>query len=472
MAGARIQHTFGCWNTAIPIAYDDFLPEIVHTNGLGNTSLREHDDTISAMAHVHLQSRVPEGKRVVFDVVIAGAEEAVWSWYAQSEELSLVLIQMTGTRASAIGGLTVPSGFHKSDDEERYSNYIGANVITNDAGTMTIIRLPSNYTLETWHRIASSIPKIPCLIPWFAGDKKVTEEEIKLMKSLTMDGADFVTYIQQWEQQWDVREIVLKKYLNNFVTDNTRNLIERAKSEREDAEYRIQDYLDKLARQYRALEDAVNRITMYESRTDSTAETEKSLFEFLGASKNIDIVERRGSEVYMYIKSTLSVWDNDELETYVSNPNSLFYYNLYDNTKDFMKYFFTEVFLKRRFDLRVVAKWGLNSACNCHSISQNASWSKYENYLPNPHLRYHNCIGRHSDLFANAASRMNYEEAISVAVQSTAGMSWSDSTVFNELMRDIFRNYYDSKIFNYEGNLLTPREVIEILKGEFTNEAH
>lgn len=458
-------HTFRKWMIkAIP--YDNLFDISVDFENPFPTDNRR-DATLAAAFHCLIKDRIPEGvnRIVVRDIHSYDCNvRDIFDYYeVENGFKSCIFYYADWDNVNLQSKITLPNEW---EAQEIASKFTGCYVTNHVSKQLMVIFIPSNYNLETWHRLGALLPKYPVLEDMWAA-KPLTEDELKMLKSLSTDGVDFDTYIKAWIATLDLRTSAIKKMFNKFIIDNIEEQIRNAEDRRRSLENNITDYAARLARLYSDLDGVIEMINRLMIGDDTVEEKEKRLIEFLLTNKNVEPIRRRNDRVEFNVHAAIDCWDNDMFSSYINNRNSLLYHHTSRYSYDQLKRFYEQALFAGRFKIQGIAKFEIEATGNVRPISKNGHWpsAEIENCIPNTHVDKFTCIGNHRRMLDDAAQLRDYEQAILIAIQITQSVNWSDGAVMNNFIPEVL--HCERPILtDRTGNTYTVAQVISILDAE------
>ena len=214
--------------------------------------------------------------------------------------------------------------------------------------------------------------------------------------------------------------------------------------------------------------------------TESYDEAEKDFTDYISTSKDIYNLSFRDRSIYFCVKTLLNNYNENawqvfserggifdgEYGTRLSEP-----FNTTENRKLLLNNIFSE---DPVFHVRMCGNYRLDVAnyrsyCDS-SYNYTDVDSTFENYMPNPHIRLHSCLGAYKDQLMNALVERNYIGAAELCVASAGSVNIDETTqTFRPFLGQLLNNKHKVLVDN-EGNEYTPEEALAWLK-ENKNEA-
>lgn len=330
------------------------------------------------------------------------------------------------------------------------------NGIVIDAPTHTTIFIPAvsirkEKALEYFHRIVAGLPQYEIFKSFFENGKELTKEELAMLKSLSEDGAGWKAYEANFHKEMNFERLKIEKLVGNFANNPIEKQIANRESEIGNISRIIDDYRKAIRAKIKELEDAQALHMAAIEKAKTAPDINKTIQDFFLNNNNVHLEKKRNNKLYFTAKATLSVYDTDVIERFIKNKASMLYnFSGYGDkiSHEVASAFYTKVFIDGQYQIMGIAKWYIDANASCDRAEQTFSSEERKNAMPNPHLYHFSCIGRHKDLFSQAEQDIDFEQAMLVAVQSTASINWNDGMVISRFVTDIWNNnnkvYWDT----------------------------
>lgn len=317
-----------------------------------------------------------------------------------------------------------------------------------------------NHNVQLLH-VAASILKP--LLPAFFKERPLDEEEKNAERALIKTNSSvFIEAISKLYNRFDesIRQIRNAKAFEKFFVDTTNNRISAAKqkmdSERLSMSRRYQEY-ENSARSYEAA------VIAYEGAcAHNDAANINEIVEFLSNRKDIS-VECRSPYICVVVKTLLSSFDAD---MYASIKRALIdNLGCYGLNTDDARLLCDALFNEDpQIAVRICANYQID-AYSCGS-SRGFDYSNFdcEDYMVNPHIYFHQCLGSYRSYITKALQKGDLITAIDTCVASAKSINMvENSQTVIPFMRDLMRT--DKKCIQMpDGSGVTPAQAIEWLK--------
>lgn len=464
-------------------SYDMFFDDIRY--GIGNRMESITDGTLSSVARMLFNNRKNGGSiRIYVDKTNYKINSSNFAYLLEymgnyeNQKNLMVWYYPTNYTDLENNWKEALKGSDRYKINEVMSRWVNGIVI--DCETHTTIFIPSlsvrkDKAMECFHRIVAGLPQYEIFKPLFEGANAVTEDEMAMLKSLTEDGEAFKAYEFNFIKTMDFERIKVEKIVGNFAENRMERMVENKKREVDRLENQLDEYRQRITNILTQIDDAQALHMAAIEKAKTAPDINKVIQEFFLNNKNVHIERKSNDKIYFYVKAALSIYDTDVLERYIDNRHSLLYdfrgFNE-DVTFDVAKAFYTKVFIDREYRIDGLAKWWINTNARCDKANEQSFTSAEKtNALPNPHIYHYTCIGRHRDLLTQAEQDIDFEQAMLVAVQSTASINWNDGVVIERFVNDIWSN--NNSIYWDENNkkFVTRRQILkDIAKEIMANE--
>lgn len=331
---------------------------------------------------------------------------------------------------------------------------------TDDVGRNTIIFI-EKLELKHFHALQTMIEKF---LPSLFADVPLTETETALLKSTGNKSAnDYETLIEDFAKDLDIRAEIIRSRLAGFETVHERDRREEVRQQIESCEGQYENHLALLREVCSKMQDLKCTLAGLDSVIGQSGDSE--LMEYFICNKRLTLIKAEGTSIEFIVHGYADVYDEDAFERFASNHNSFLYSNLGASTsKEQMEKLYRAIFSDRTYKLRICAAYKADIRFGLTAISSYTFPSESNNYLPNPHIQHHGCIGGYRERFQEYMQRRDYVGAINQAVVSARNLNFCDSTVMKKLATKLSTTGTKC-IEKADGTLLSPREVIREQEG-------
>ena len=159
-------------------------------------------------------------------------------------------------------------------------------------------------------------------------------------------------------------------------------------------------------------------------------------------------------------------------ERVINNKDSVVYFPNYRDLSgrvslEDMKLLMTAIFIDQTLRIKVCAAYKLVLGKEVVGTSGYDFMYGYEEYMPNPHIQIHGCLGNYRPKINEFILRSDYIGAVSQCVASCKSLNFGDSVVMGEFMESLYgtRTSLNNKCIELpNGSTVTPKEAIVWLK--------
>ena len=361
-------------------------------------------------------------------------------------------------------------GWEFAEDVSKYIDPSGdVSVYLNTAKKGTIVMGPEAKRVRILHMAASCISR---LHPWFFAEHPLTEDETALLRTLyDQDNATFIQMTDRFYDAFDFYGKELAETLKGFCSSGIGSQINLIQSHINSWRGDVQQYLSSIRDIQKNIENEQIKLLVLRNKAKKKDE-ENEIIEFLKANPALTLLRKRDNNLYIGVNCYLNDFNEDMFDTYVKNNDDMSGY-IYDESPysvEETKRLFLAIWEERRFNLRVYCEWRIGSDCLVKPLEHSDMKGRDElrkDRIPQPHIDHWGCVGSYETVFNDLAMERNYIGILSTIIASSSCICWTDSTVVNTLMEDLFDDYDREKCLeDKDGNLYTVEEVIKILRKE------
>ena len=440
------------------------------------------DLTFSATVRALFHGRLPANKSAHLlckplyfseQQIASATPKQAMNWFVpeiSSADYSLVIVY-TSTYAAGVKMLEtvkanakryMPEFALQEDLRVFYARKLNALFYHNPNENRTII-FTDKLELKHFHALQMMIPKY---FPSLFFDNPLTDLEANLLKSLGNKlAAEYENLIAEITNKLDIRAEIIRIKLAGFENAFEKIRISELKSEIKSEQQNYDTYLQKLQAIANIIQEKQYTLAGLECSVNQCS-GDSELVEYFMCNKNISIINVRGTSIELVVHGYADVYDQEAFDRYVKNHSSFLYSNLHSQfTKSQMEKLYRAIFEKCTHKLRICAAYTADLKSGLSAYKNYVFPSESKDYLPNPHIQNHGCIGTYSARFQDYLSNKDYVGAIDQAVVSARNLNFYDSTVMSGFARDLSHSAIKC-IENPNGILLTPREAIAELGGE------
>lgn len=211
-----------------------------------------------------------------------------------------------------------------------------------------------------------------------------------------------------------------------------------------------------------------------ECRLSKASDEDGEVFDFFLHSRNLHLEEVKDDRITFAVTTYASNYDPDAIDRVISNPDSYFWGEsvgrgavLTEQQRvDLVRALFIDETLRLRF-------------CSCYDVQNHGGVyardgykysSKFDSYMPNPHIQYHGCLGSYPPRINECLERWDYVGAIATCIASAGSINFMDSVVSRELFKDLFAKTCKACIELPDGVVVTPKKAVEWLEARKSSE--
>lgn len=316
-------------------------------------------------------------------------------------------------------------------------------------------------------------------LPWYFQDN-VSELDMELIYSLREKTADkYEECLEKIAAQYDFETEFIKTSLKGFELKYEG--IERDRVERDIT--RIIEQINKYNReisqrlsQKRDLETKLFGLDMRLSGCGDDSGNE--LMDYFLCNKKLTLLSVRDFDLYFAVRDYITYYDEDMAKKIIDNEDSFLYKPNGRSCNNIipvadMKALMTAVFLDQKIKIKVCAAYTFQIGGNVAPMSSYGFGTKFNDYMPNPHIDRYSCIGNYGKIINEALMQNDYIGAIEQCIASCKSLNFADSAVMIEFMRQLYGlsdNKKNVRCFELpDGNVVGPKEAIQYLKEENEN---
>lgn len=312
---------------------------------------------------------------------------------------------------------------------------------------------------------------ILAFLPWyFNPETGLTADEFALVDALRKkDSTEYEEALKKLAALYDFESARIKQLLSGFETRFERRECERVEGNINSIDRDIEN----LGRQFADLnrrrgEECIRLAGLRQKIAEGDGSSE--IMDYFLCNRKLQLVRVDGTKILFVARDYLQYYDEDQAKRYINNTRSDIYSYCGTSggriTKERMKKLLWAIFvdqtLKMKFcaayefqlDGRVVSQRGYNFGPEC------------DDYMPNPHIYYHSCMGNYEGKVNTLLAKNDYITAIEQCVASVKSLNFGDSTVMDKFMSVITgdRTLNNKCIELPNGRIVKPKEAIQWLE--------
>lgn len=340
-------------------------------------------------------------------------------------------------------------------------------VYTNGRRTVVHIR---NTERSLWLRVLSAFAR---LCPWVFENSPVNENDTAFLKCMSEYKSAHAFY--------EAVDGICKKYLETSKLHRMRvenaadALLKKGKQQLADSYRRdITTYRERIESYQEEIRQYINRV---KEKTDKlnlllskNVDAEKEEFIDILSSESIKITSFDNDRIRFVVFSTLSCYDEGEVDSYVINHEDVLRgysswcapYEL-DNmpyTQAEMSAFYKAVFVDHKFDIKLAAEYILYNGANVDAARNS---SQIDNdHINNPNIGYAGCLGGYHHDLNEAAEKEDYFAAVAICQQSASSVNLGEIWPMGKVTQDLVQS--KGKVIRTADGDITFAEAMKIIK--------
>lgn len=361
----------------------------------------------------------------------------------------------------ALGGL---DGFRRVDDLSKFveGKQLCAKFYINEKMKRFLI-VTKTLNGSELHFLQALITRY---FPWYFKDKPIDKEETDLVTSLIgRSAAAYRSALSAIESRYDFRSTRIRAYLPAFEKVLYQGKLGRVRSDIASIERKMQAARIELSKAFNELEIARIKECGLMTKIESGV-GDNEFMEYFLANKSLNLITAEDDgRVEFIVSTTLDNFDPDVFEPLVSNHDGYFYrrhgMRVTENfTDDQIEMLLRAIFETETVKLRMVAAFMIDfSGCIVEAYDSYDFPKEFDDYMPNPHLYYHSCLGSNEGRIYECVEHHDYIGAVECCVAATKNVGLSDGIVMGQFMQYIFD--CGNKFFQLpDGSLATTDEVM------------
>lgn len=330
---------------------------------------------------------------------------------------------------------------------------------TDDLATLVVCSEPS---LQHWHLMQGFF--YLCFKPLFVA-KPLTDAEKRLIKSTASNSmARYANAAKALADRDDLNTLKLKKSLATVRKRIYDNMIERSKEVLRKAE----DQIMSLQSQYAVLLDEIEseNVRLEGAKALSErCEDNDELFNYFQNSSQIVDVEAAAGCISFIVKTYLDVYDPELYREYAQAGYIFDNYSNLAYSKEEHKLLMDAIFSEDpEFHIKMCGYYCLCLNGRVQTSSNYLYPNKLNDYVPNPHLDRHSCLGSYEPEINKLIRSGNIVGAIEQCIASCMSVNLAEVTMtFKPMMNGIFSST-EKVLLRSDGTEMTVKDAIKYLK--------
>lgn len=351
-----------------------------------------------------------------------------------------------------------------------FQRYFSCMTLVDDEHEISIVLVEAPRSADVLIRYVHAA-QTSCLIanPWIfnpeENNESVTDNELKLCKSLAEGSADeYFEALRCIVEEMDFYREAQQAAIESFEHSVFRNRKNTLESELMRIDDKIENFMETLRSLVIRQRDTRLDLLAIQLGIDKN-EGKNPLRDFFADRKDIKIIDVNDDDLKFIISTYLSDWNVAALDNAIHNRRSVMFSYINSGYHDDAEMLYTAIFETGEVKVRMAAGFDMGSTGYLSGIS-GCKHLIPNDYMPNPHIEYHRCLGGYETDIVQAMARDDKVYAMEIAMVSAGNINFEDSTVMSEWTRYMFNTQCDQrKCFELpDGKCVTFNEVIEWLK--------
>lgn len=318
------------------------------------------------------------------------------------------------------------------------------------------------FDLKIWHFIQSFMSR---LLPWYFNDNPLAEDEKELLKSLTnKTSTTYFRLIEAMAEKFDLRSVKIESLLKDFGKRQKSNALISIKDEIFRQESDMNRWMQRYTEGLRVLEDLRIKESGLEYQIKEGDTHDSELINFLKNNHHVNILNTEDNYIKIIIDTTLENYDPEMFERMYKNEKSYLFegYTVTEPTfksKEARKKLLNAIFGEDSLlKIKVCAYYCIDIRGGVMSSTGFVYPDTYKDFLVNPHIKYHACIGNNRPIICNFLKKGDYISGITQCQVSAMNLNLSEgSQTVAPFLGELFSNNCKNVILMPDGTSCTPR---------------
>ena len=336
----------------------------------------------------------------------------------------------------------------------------------------TVCIFVDQLTNDVWHLLISFIPK------YFPVLKEIplTEKEVEFLRSLTIKvPANYNRCLTELTETESFRKYLLAQQLVGFEKKIYQRRLDSAKTDLKS----IESQMESIMRQYRELcekrTDAMFRVDGIASLSEGIEER-TDLQDYLVENKSLSNININNSVINFIVKGYLTPYHFDDWDNYQHRGRIFEGWHVYEfddpeNVKLLLNAIFSE---NHTLNLKICGYISMDYNGGFVTSQRNYDYvgtnPLLKNYIPNPHLNRHNCLGQNTTDVLELLKAGDVIGAIECCVSFVKRININEvDATFRPFINELLSSAAKC-IVTPDGQEMTPCEALHYLKGLKNNE--
>lgn len=326
--------------------------------------------------------------------------------------------------------------------------------------------------IRRWHLLQSFIPRY---FPQFFSEKPMTEEELALLKSLTMrDSGAYERLIEQMAQRFDFRTEEIRTMLAGFGTSFVQSDLRETEGNIETTRSAIREMEERFSSLYSQLQGFMVREAGLRQKLRENNGLDDEIIDYFLCNKGVTLVSANNGRVEFIVSTIISSYDPEVFDNAIRNRNSFFYKHYYSGSKyankemsdDRIERLMRAVFETEELKLRTCAAYMLDfSRCNYVGREDYPFPSKIlADHTPNQHIQHYGCLGNNGRYIGRAVGERDIIGAVAACCASATNFNMTEAQTGTYFMECVLGDNPGQIIQMPDGSTMTPLDAVKWLE--------
>lgn len=336
-------------------------------------------------------------------------------------------------------------------------------------GHRTVVHVKNNER-PLWMRVLSAFVR---LCPWVFENAPVNENDMAFLKCMSKYQSAHVFYndveeiCKKYIDTSRLQRIRIENAANALFKKGKQQLADTYRNEITNCRERIEAYQNEIRQYLNRVKEKTDKLNLLLAKNVDAEEEE---FIDLLSSESIKITSFDNDRIRFVVFSTLSCYDEGEVDSYVINHEDVLRgysswcapYEL-DNmpyTQAEMSAFYKAVFVDHKFDIKLAAEYILYNGANVDAARNS---SQIDNdHINNPNIGYAGCLGGYHHDLNEAAEKEDYFAAVAICQQSASSVNLGEIWPMGKVTQDLVQS--KGKVIRTADGDITFAEAMKIIK--------
>lgn len=359
-------------------------------------------------------------------------------------------------------------GFRQIPEIEVFIDNRKSKVYTN--GKCTVIAF-SNSERNVWIKGLSAFPR---LCPWIFNDKKLDKDEMEFFKLMSEyeNARDYLVSVDhvcgKFLSNSGFNRLRLDRAASCLITSSKESKMKDLREHINNLRNRIESYQNDISNYIKNIKESTDKLNILATKD---VDEEKNGFIDMLASSNIEITDFDTGMMRFVAYSTLSCYDEGEVDAYVLHNQSILegksnwcspYEIEMPYTVEEMRSFYKAVFVDHRFDIKLAAQYTIFSGPEVTAERNNDVIN--EDYINNPNIGYAGCLGGYVSDLSDAEEKGDYFAAVAICQQSASSVNLGEIWPMGKVTQSLVKS--TGKVIRTANGDITFSEAMNIIKEE------